>query len=91
MIIVTIGIDLAKNVFAAHGVDATGRPYLCAPVCLARSCSNSSSRRAVPDWRGGLLRRALKKSYKSITYLVFLERLHSMQQEPARRLILGSA
>jgi transposase len=24
--IVTIGIDLAKNVFGLHGVDATGRP-----------------------------------------------------------------
>ena len=24
--IVTIGIDLAKNVFAVHGVDATGKP-----------------------------------------------------------------
>lgn len=23
---VTIGIDLAKNVFAVHGVDATGSP-----------------------------------------------------------------
>jgi len=26
MTIVTIGIDLAKNVFAVHGVDATGKP-----------------------------------------------------------------
>jgi hypothetical protein len=26
--IVTIGIDLAKNVFAVHGVDATGKPDL---------------------------------------------------------------
>jgi transposase len=26
--IVTIGIDLAKNVFAVHGVDATGKPAL---------------------------------------------------------------
>ncbi len=28
MIIVTLGIDLAKNVFAVHGVDATGRTVL---------------------------------------------------------------
>ena len=28
MTIVTIGIDLAKNVFAVHGVDATGKPAL---------------------------------------------------------------
>ena len=26
--IVTVGIDLAKNVFAVHGVDATGKPVL---------------------------------------------------------------
>ena len=26
MTIVFLGIDLAKNVFALHGVDATGRP-----------------------------------------------------------------
>lgn len=26
MAIVTVGIDLAKNVFAVHGVDETGKP-----------------------------------------------------------------
>jgi hypothetical protein len=29
--IVTVGIDLAKNVFAVHGVDATGKPILIRP------------------------------------------------------------
>ncbi len=29
--IVTIGIDLAKNVFAVHGVNATGKPALVRP------------------------------------------------------------
>ena len=29
--IVTVGIDLAKNVFAVHGVDATGKPVLVRP------------------------------------------------------------
>lgn len=29
--IVTIGIDMAKNVFATHGVDATGKPVLLRP------------------------------------------------------------
>jgi transposase len=29
--IVTIGIDLAKNVFAVHGVNATGQPVLVRP------------------------------------------------------------
>ena len=31
MSIVTVGIDLAKNVFAVHGVDATGKPVLVRP------------------------------------------------------------
>lgn len=31
MTIVTLGIDLAKNVFALHGVDATGKPALVRP------------------------------------------------------------
>jgi transposase len=31
MAIVTLGIDLAKNVFALHGVDATGKPVLMRP------------------------------------------------------------
>ncbi len=31
MAIVTVGIGLAKNVFAVHGVDATGKPVLLKP------------------------------------------------------------
>jgi transposase len=31
MAIVTVGIDLAKNVFAVHGVDTTGRAVLVRP------------------------------------------------------------
>lgn len=31
MAIVTVGIDLAKNVFAIHGVDETGKPALVRP------------------------------------------------------------
>ena len=31
MTIVTVGIDLAKNVFAVHGVDATGKSVLIHP------------------------------------------------------------
>jgi len=31
MTIVTLGIDLAKNVFAVHGVDAAGRAALVRP------------------------------------------------------------
>jgi transposase len=29
--IVTVGIDLAKNVFAVHGMDETGKPVLVRP------------------------------------------------------------
>ena len=32
MAIITIGIDLAKNVFAVHGVDETGKPVLVRPA-----------------------------------------------------------
>jgi transposase len=32
MAIVYVGIDLAKNVFAVHGVDAAGKPALVRPV-----------------------------------------------------------
>lgn len=31
MAIVTVGVDLAKNVFAVHGVDASGKPVLVRP------------------------------------------------------------
>lgn len=31
MTIVTVGIDLAKNVFAVHGVNAAGKPVLVRP------------------------------------------------------------
>ena len=31
MAIMTIGIDLAKNVFAVHGVDENGKPVLIKP------------------------------------------------------------
>ena len=30
--IVTVGIDLAKNFFAVHGVDALGKPVLVRPL-----------------------------------------------------------
>jgi transposase len=31
MVIVTVGIDLAKNVFAVHGVNEAGKPELLRP------------------------------------------------------------
>lgn len=35
MAIITIGIDLAKNVFAVHGVDEHGKPVLVRPNAQA--------------------------------------------------------
>ena len=32
MAIITMGIDLAKNIFAVHGVDDTGKPVLVRPA-----------------------------------------------------------
>jgi transposase len=37
MTIVTVGIDLAKNVFAVHGVNAAGKPVLVRPSVPALS------------------------------------------------------
>ena len=42
MTIVTVGIDLAKNVFAVHGVDATGKPVLVRPSASRTKLMNSS-------------------------------------------------
>ena len=40
--IVSIGIDLAKNVFVIYGVNATGSPCWCVPAWLAAHCLDSS-------------------------------------------------
>ena len=45
MAIVTLGIDLAKNVFAMYGVDAKGRAVLVRPASHAPSCRSLWSRR----------------------------------------------
>ena len=42
MAIVTLGIDLAKNVFALHGVNSAGRAVLVRPVWREASCWNWS-------------------------------------------------
>ena len=39
--IVTIGIDLAKNVFAFHGADATGKPTLVRPAARREKLSRA--------------------------------------------------
>ena len=42
MTITTVGIDLAKNVFAVHGVDQNGRTVLVKPKEGANKRGNSS-------------------------------------------------
>ena len=42
MAIVTGGIDLAKNVFAVHGVDESGKPVLVRPEVPRAKYWNSS-------------------------------------------------
>jgi hypothetical protein len=39
MVIVFVGIDLAKNVFAVHGVNEAG-PNWCTQRCRAPDCRN---------------------------------------------------
>lgn len=57
MAVVTVGIDLAKNVFAVHGVDKNGNAVLVKPKV---------ARAALPElianlryWDGSLFRRSL--------------------------------
>ena len=38
MRIVTVGIDLAKNIFAVHGVDENGKAVLIKPKVARISC-----------------------------------------------------
>jgi len=42
--IVFLGIDLAKNVFALHGVDATGRPSVRRDQLLESQTTEASTR-----------------------------------------------
>ena len=55
MAIVTVGIDLAKNVFAVHGVDETGKPALVRPEVPRAKLQELIALAAVPDRSGSLL------------------------------------
>lgn len=58
MAIVTLGIDLAKNVFALHGVDATGNAVLVRPsVPRGKLLEAVAALPPVPHWHGSVLRR----------------------------------
>jgi len=56
--VVAVGIDLAKNVFAVHGVDATGRVVLRRMVSRAKLLEFAAQLTAVLDCHGSLLRGA---------------------------------
>jgi transposase len=59
MAIVTLGIDLAKNVFALHGVDAGGKAALVRPsVSRCRLLELVASLPPRLNWHGGPLRGA---------------------------------
>jgi transposase len=40
MAILTVGIDLAKSVFAVHGINEAGEPSWSGPMCPARSSTS---------------------------------------------------
>lgn len=55
MAIMTIGIDLAKNVFAVHGVNEPGKPELVQPeVPRAKLIELIASVPPMPDRHGGV-------------------------------------
>ena len=64
--IVTIGIDLAKNVFAVHGVGATGKPALVRPSVPRAKLFRAQGSSAQP-WRdsGGRVGMERKASFCS--------------------------
>ena len=58
MSIITIGIDLAKNVFAFHRVNESGKAELCQTQSTARPAPAADRKpAALPDWHGSLQRR----------------------------------
>jgi hypothetical protein len=73
MTIVTVGIDLAKNVFAVHGVDETGKPVLhphqvsfgvVQTALTPRELLNGHTRHQADRPRGGLQSVALGPVWK---------------------------
>jgi hypothetical protein len=58
MAIVCVGVDLAKNVFAIHGVDDVGKAVGGNLGCHAPGCSRRSVICLGVDWLGDLLGRS---------------------------------
>ncbi len=59
MKITTIGIDLAKNVFQAHGVNEHGKTEKKKAAQAQPGCGVLCESAAVLDWHGGVWQRAL--------------------------------
>ena len=55
MAILCVGIDLAKNVFAVHGVDEAGKPALVRPSVLRLGLETARSSEAEPKLVEGTL------------------------------------
>lgn len=53
-VIVTVGIDLAKNVFAAHGVDATDKLMLVRPNASRAKLLEFMAMLPLLGWHGSL-------------------------------------
>ena len=56
--VITIGVDLAKNVFQVHGVDAEGNVVVQPTVEAGAGASVLQETAALPGWHGGLCHRA---------------------------------
>ena len=57
--VTTVGIDLAKNVFSVHGVDAEGASWCCvAASAVGKLLGAHCAVATVPDRGGSVLRRA---------------------------------
>jgi hypothetical protein len=54
----TIGLDLAKNVFQVHGIDAAARCW-CVGSCVGARFFVLWPARALPDWHGSVRHRSL--------------------------------
>lgn len=53
--VTTLGVDLAKNVFSLHGVDAAGKPVLRRTVRRDRLVQTVASLSPCLIWHGSLL------------------------------------
>ena len=59
MQITTIGLDIAKNVFQVHGIDAAEKVVVRKQLRRGQVMKFFASLPALPRWHGGLCHRAL--------------------------------